>query len=680
MLESSAARCILCQTVYNLLQRQLNGSSETQRAGLNIAGARIDTALEIDWHQQHGRLDDNEMTHSARLRVNCFLMSRNTDDVNMSKHDSSITFFFQRNQSSLDPADDPPTNTRPYIARTRPSIIDYHLLRKWHSLCQNEHGDICAKPFSATPKILPRVIDVEHRCLRKATNTDSWVCLSYVWGAAKTLTLQKQNEQHLHEPNSLTSNVLPAITEDALIVAKGLNCSCLWVDSLCIIQDDEQDKARFISQMDAIYAWASIVLFATTGVDANSHLPGVSVPRDTIHEAFTINNISLIQTYDPIQGVSIDLRTQRAKPYIGTSVWDTRGWTLQERFLAARALVFTQNQVYWECDLAFWCEDSYRETPGVLADPRKTSLCGGELNLTWKPADFITFDHYYRVLVGEFSIRNLKYESDALNAFAGIINAFRRGMNIDFFWGLPACCMESSLSWGNRTSNLRRRRNTGTADGSSTEVYGPSWSWASWIGDGSVKLDTQNLVMQRLGIDFYYLSKDSSHVLHAQQKGSQVGKVDLLAEGSIISKKTCRQTIVVQADIPKNVPYEALHSLLFFWTAIATVELCWVGASDHSSERHLSLIHDQREIRVSWSHFPSADVGGPLHGPRKKVEIIAVSQNRGDFDGGHLMNGAIGIMLISRTSNVAHREGLAWMAIQDWISLKGRVWNLIVLG
>lgn len=44
------------------------------------------------------------------------------------------------------------------------------------------------------------------------------------------------------------------------------------------------------------------------------------------------------------------------------------------------------------------------------------------------------------------------------------------------------------------------------------------------------------------------------------------------------------------------------------------------------------------------------------------------------------MNGAIGVLLISRTSGIASREGLAWIAIRDWIVLEHRSWELIVLG
>lgn len=604
MLRNSSATCVLCRKICELLEGQIARVEPSRQADLDIANMRVDTALEIDWHETSPEEGSSPLqTHSARLRINCTANARDHEGVFESKDTLHLTFFFQKNGNepkNLHSGNDlsPALIEQPYSARRRPETVDYGLLRSWYSACDKKHGPACAKIFEATPKILPRVIDVEKRCLKQADSSDAWVCLSYVWGTANTLCLRRQNEQYFHIEGSLTVELLPAMIEDTLQLTQGLGWRYLWVDALCIIQDDDIDKARFISQMDSIYAWARLVIFATTCVDANSRLPGISAgSRGVLSESFEIEGIQLIQSLDPVIGVAIDLRTQRANPYIGETVWDTRGWTLQERYLAARALVFTENQVFWECDRAFWCEDSCREIANVLPDPHKTSLCGGELTLSWKPSDFITFDHYYRVLVAEFSVRALKYENDALNAFSGIINAFRRGMRIDFYWGLPCCCLESALSWGNRTLGLRRRQDSPHTGASvvNSGTFGPSWSWASWIGDGSTKLDTQNLIMQRLGIEFYRLSDDASRMIHLQQRGSPVGEVDLLVNGSQMPSRDRRVSSVSLKDVPRKVPRESLSSLLFFWTASTFVDLVYADDSDIRS------VYQTSAISLNWN-------------------------------------------------------------------------------
>jgi hypothetical protein len=49
----------------------------------------------------------------------------------------------------------------------------------------------------------------------------------------------------------------------------------LWVDSLCIVQDDPQEKHGQIANMDAIYGNAILTINAAAGQDANAGLPGV---------------------------------------------------------------------------------------------------------------------------------------------------------------------------------------------------------------------------------------------------------------------------------------------------------------------------------------------------------------------------------------------------------------------
>jgi len=40
-------------------------------------------------------------------------------------------------------------------------------------------------------------------------------------------------------------------------------------------------------------------------------------------------------------------------------------WTVQERCLSRRCLVFTKGQVFWVCDGAIFCEESYFEPPKI---------------------------------------------------------------------------------------------------------------------------------------------------------------------------------------------------------------------------------------------------------------------------------------------------------------------------
>ncbi|PIG80916.1 hypothetical protein AARAC_002691 [Aspergillus arachidicola] len=544
-------------------------------------------------------------------------------------------------------------------------------------MCRELHGVKCSQIFKGTPKIRPRVIDVERRCLTFAEENDQWVCLSYVWGKAKTLRLLKENIQTFSQPGALSPEVLPNITEDALRVTKGLGERYLWVDSLCIVQDDDQDKAKFISRMDSIYTLATVVIISSTCTDANTPLAGVKPgSRCQEQEPFKIRDVPLVQSLDPSLGVKVDLRTGRAAGYLGETIWDTRAWTLQERFLASRSLVFTAEQVFWECEEAFWCEDSFREIPNISPDPHRTSLCAGELNLSWN-SDIVTFDHFYRVLLEDYSGRALSFDSDGLNAFLGIIGALERSTAERFFWGMPTAFLESALAWGHRSHALRRRHGVQTLSKDQSQF--PSWSWVGWTSDGQTKLANQNLTMEALGLRFYHVSDDGSTMTEMRQNAKFNSEVDLLVEGSELPDRSSRPYEVSMKDLPTNPP-TSLSSLLCFWTASAHLTVASRHSVDDASdsstwEATLSQGSDSF-IQVSWSHIP------PSLNPGDTVELVAVAQNRGNWDAGHIDNGAIGVMLISWDSkgDIATREGFAWIAIRDWTSLREREWRLVVLG
>ncbi|PGH14412.1 hypothetical protein AJ79_03055 [Helicocarpus griseus UAMH5409] len=602
----------------------------------------------------------DEKAYSDGIRINCSVPRLGASDT--TERPQFLTFFFQRHEEPQPdlinrypwwghPALIPTANSaQPYTGRNRPPVADFNLFKEWKRMCQKVHGTKCSQIFKGTQKVKPRVVDVNRRCLTFANEEDQWTCLSYVWGKANTLRLTKSNVQVFSVPDSLGPSVLPNIIEDALQVTKGLGERYLWVDSLCIIQDDDVDKTEFISQMDSIYTLATVVIVSSTCVDANSCLPGVRPgSRSQGKEPFKIRHVALVRSLDPVFGVKFDLRTGRAAGYLGETIWDTRAWTLQERFLASRSLVFTAEQVFWECEEAFWCEDSFREILNLSPDPHRTSLCGGELNLT-----------------------------DGLNAFRGIIRAFERSMGEEFFWGMPAAFLESALAWGHRSHTLRRRRGVQILNASSENVDEfPSWSWVGWTSDGQTRLANQNLTTEGLGLRFYRFSEDGKTIFELKQAATFNREIDLLVEGSNIADHPSKTYKVSLQDLPVN-SLTNLSSLLCFCTASASLTAISWNIGDDSITDNLEIALSQGPnsiIQLSWSHIaPSLKQGD-------KVEVIAVARNRGSWDSGHIDNGAIGAMVISwdANGNTAIRKGFAWMEIREWRALANRQWKLIIL-
>lgn len=111
------------------------------------------------------------------------------------------------------------------------------LAKTWFDDCLREHPQ-CRKK---TTHFLPhRVIDVKGDRLRLFTpRRDAmghWIALSHCWGSTNTFktTLETLESHHL----GIEWEELPKTFKDAVTVARALEVDYLWIDSLCIIQDD----------------------------------------------------------------------------------------------------------------------------------------------------------------------------------------------------------------------------------------------------------------------------------------------------------------------------------------------------------------------------------------------------------------------------------------------------------
>ncbi|KAF2087690.1 HET-domain-containing protein, partial [Saccharata proteae CBS 121410] len=221
-------------------------------------------------------------------------------------------------------------------------VVDFSLLRSWLTICESRHGNACcptAQPDDQHPGP-STVIDCQDMCLRKNTPRNRYIALSYVWGAAKVFRHIKESSDYLHQPGSLQNLEIPATIQDAIALVSGLGERYLWVDSLCIVQDDFATQAAAISSMDSIYADALFTIIAAHGDSANAGLPGVRKgSRVHLQQRITTSQGDILSTID-----SGSLRSG-----ISRSTWNTRAWTYQERVFSKRTLIFMKGQAYWQC-------------------------------------------------------------------------------------------------------------------------------------------------------------------------------------------------------------------------------------------------------------------------------------------------------------------------------------------
>ncbi|KAF4946285.1 hypothetical protein FGADI_11311 [Fusarium gaditjirri] len=361
-------------------------------------------------------------------------------------------------------------------------LLDLSIPQRWIKQCEDQHEQECQKPkwLSDSDAEWPercRVIDVKEHRIVYLLPTMRYVALSYVWGSSEKAgqsrferRLTRENLSQLQQPNSLGEISMPQTIKDAMYVTEQVGERFLWVDAFCIVQDDPADLGHQTARMDLIYSRALFTILAACGQDSTSGLAGLpGNPRDVFQRQVKVSSSGLH---------IMPLVTLSEEDTLQFSSWNTRGWTLQERLLSRRSLIFTNKQVYWCCDGTTWEEESLLDIPGSTASANSHSFgCYDE----WDDNEAKFSPESFDIYITQFSERKFTYPSDVLPAFLGIIRRFEHLNNEKIHWGLNASTFDQALAWKYGRSR-RDEMYTFAFGGSTCSVPYPSWSWLGWTG------------------------------------------------------------------------------------------------------------------------------------------------------------------------------------------------------
>ncbi|KXH51918.1 heterokaryon incompatibility protein, partial [Colletotrichum nymphaeae SA-01] len=152
----------------------------------------------------------------------------------------------------------------------------------WLRTCASSHGDHCAPPPRPGAALPLWLIDVRAYCLvaveegREEENSSvalyPYVALSYVWGQASSATATLANIAALQTPGALNGQDIPSTIRDAMELTRILGERYLWVDRLCIVQDDNDAKPAQLQGMADIYGGAALTIVAAQGRGADEPL------------------------------------------------------------------------------------------------------------------------------------------------------------------------------------------------------------------------------------------------------------------------------------------------------------------------------------------------------------------------------------------------------------------------
>ena len=396
----------------------------------------------------------------------------------------------------------------PRMTKSTHSEATFALARKWICECISNHTQCCVDS-NLTFAPPTRVIDVgppdgsqdPHLYITTAEDrTMRYMTLSHSWGGAEILTLtQKSYEQML---TGFPISILPRTFQDAIEVCRRLNQRYLWIDSLCIFQQDHDGWHREAPKVKDVYQNSICTIAAVRAVNS---FAGLFVHRETSCKLPT----------------EVDLTASRDTSYHRGSACrdiiaplDCRAWALQERLLSPRTLRFEKWGISWECRELRADERCIESIPLSELEYREAKLkevfaqiqqCSLTATASEKERNF--FSRAWHEIVKTYSGLGLTYSSDKLVAISGVTDEIRICTGLTYYYGIWSSPFDqglflSELLWSAPYPRSSRQPNRHPI-GSEESCYGrtmraPTFSWAAIDGPVDYRIAFHGCLYDRM--------------------------------------------------------------------------------------------------------------------------------------------------------------------------------------
>jgi hypothetical protein len=317
-----------------------------------------------------------------------------------------------------------------------------------------------------------------------------FMCLSHCWGSLRPDCITVK-DTYARNTEEITWKGAPKTLRDAVRMTRRFKIQYIWIDSLCIVQDDEQDWRDESVRMATIYDNAYLTLAATGSSDGSGGLfHEQKAPYKWKRVTYTdrkgvTTHVYARQAFNHLQHLSAESLLQTNK---GTEFpLMRRAWVFQERRLSPRVLHFTQNEAMWECREGLACEcstgrNTIKQKYFFRLFEHRSALDHSNTR-GYKAEKYLLTDKEWYRGIAEFSEMALTKGTDRLPAISGMAKQTKRWHDGDtYLAGLWKGALIKDLLWS--TSSKPSGRNPRPA-----EWQGPSWSWASI--DDAVKHDVR---------------------------------------------------------------------------------------------------------------------------------------------------------------------------------------------
>ncbi|KAG4428191.1 hypothetical protein IFR05_016327 [Cadophora sp. M221] len=370
-------------------------------------------------------------------------------------------------------------------------------IKGWLAACeQHPSCTVTISEFTALPTRVLLIDNNKVSLVETAGRSGRYATLSHCWGTSQPITTTRDTLDKRYADIGWSS--LPHLFQDTIALTRELGIQYLWIDSLCIIQDDNVDWTRESAQMASIYRHAHLNIAATAAAGSGgslfskrwttplkyahypeslpkrpveSYLVPMPTGNATVRARYTLNFAHKhVKMYHHSKE-----EAESDVPLQGPLL--TRSWAFQERILSPRTVHFHASEMIWECNDSFSCEC------GAL-DGEDSGIHGGSLvvgkrwmyEMLTEPSD--PGDSGYSRLdrwldgVELYSRLGITKCTDRLPALAGLAASFANRVQSPYLAGLWHCDLPRSLCW-------RVVIGEGGLGKPCLLYSAPSWYWAS---------------------------------------------------------------------------------------------------------------------------------------------------------------------------------------------------------
>lgn len=363
------------------------------------------------------------------------------------------------------------------------SVYDH--IKGWAETCHKDHPECGNLNWSTrNPTRLLQIISPSEIQLVDAgedMGLVDYVALSYCWGSPGDVAVQRGRTVDENLPTRkaqpFATCELPATIRDAITLTRGCGLRYIWIDSVCIIQDNGKDWLAEAHRMHEVYANAYFTLCAVS-IDTAS--AGLFHARDAWRYRAERCQLASHQ---------ITSRSASCRELVDGSTWSSRGWTLQEEHLSPRIIYWTPQRVYWSCGRCSVGEGDLSSTTTAARAGRllEQHVTTSTISMsTHSSSSFLAasrsgkdiHEKWYD-LVESFTKRKLSNAGDKLAAIAGIAMRYQhcRGAGDQYLAGLWMDTLAQDLAWKTPVY-LIENNNDPSLDEAGNNLI-PSWSWAS---------------------------------------------------------------------------------------------------------------------------------------------------------------------------------------------------------